>query len=135
MNADSTKEESVEVQWTFREAAQVAEHLKRDLEIDRCLFTLGSWIHRGYDCQHPDVLPAAPKCGGNEARAEGWSAPKMACMEIRFLTRTALIKMVFPENGVILSEDPSPEDCRDDLIPGRGSTRVRRASGGFWRTP
>jgi len=69
MSEDSTREESVEVQWTFDEAAQVAEHLKRDLGIDRCLFTLGGWIHRGYDCQHPDVLPAAPECGGNEALA------------------------------------------------------------------
>jgi hypothetical protein len=69
MSEDSKREESVEVHWTFPEAAEVAEHLKRDLEIDRCLFTLGGWIHRGYDCQHPDILPAAPECGGNEALA------------------------------------------------------------------
>ncbi len=35
MNAESTKEESVRVNWTFDEAAQVAEHLKHDLKLDR----------------------------------------------------------------------------------------------------
>ncbi len=70
MSEDSTREEQVTVNWTFDEAAQVAEHLKRDLELDRVLFLMGGWIHRGYDNQHPDILPAAPECGGNEAFAE-----------------------------------------------------------------
>ncbi len=67
MNAESTKQESVRVNWTFDEAAQVAEHLKRDLKLDRVLFTIGGWIHRGYDNQHPDILPTAPECGGDAA--------------------------------------------------------------------
>jgi hypothetical protein len=67
MNEESTKEEAVHINWTFDEAAQVAEHLKRELKLDRVLFTLGGWIHRGYDNQHPDVLPAAPECGGDAA--------------------------------------------------------------------
>ena len=66
---DSTRDESVEVKWTFDEAAQVAEHLKRDLGMDRCLFTLGGWTEGGYDCRHPDALPANPECGGNDALA------------------------------------------------------------------
>lgn len=70
MNEDSTKEESVTVNWTFNEAAQIAEHLKRDLKLDNVLFTLGGWIHRGYDNQHPDILPAAPECGGDAALAD-----------------------------------------------------------------
>ena len=70
MNDESTREESLRVNWTFEEAAQVAEHLKRDLELDRVLFTLGGWIHRGYDNQHPDILPAAPECGGDAALAD-----------------------------------------------------------------
>jgi hypothetical protein len=69
MNLESTKEESVRVNWTFHEAAQVAEHLKSDLKLDRVLFTLGGWIRRGYDNQHPDILPAAPELGGDEALA------------------------------------------------------------------
>jgi Family of unknown function (DUF5696) len=69
MNADSTHEESARVNWTFDEAAQVAEHLKDDLKIDKTLFTVGGWIHRGYDNQHPDILPAAPECGGDAALA------------------------------------------------------------------
>jgi hypothetical protein len=70
MNEDSTKEEHVQVNWTFDEAAQVAEHLKRDLKLDKVLFLMGGWIHRGYDNQHPDILPAAPECGGDAALAD-----------------------------------------------------------------
>lgn len=70
MNEESTTEESVRVNWTFDEAAQLAEHLKRDLKLDKVLFGLGGWIHRGYDNQHPDVLPAAPELGGNEGLAD-----------------------------------------------------------------
>ncbi len=67
MNAESTAEEEVHVNWTFDEAAQVAEHFKRDLKLDKVLFTMGGWIHRGYDNQHPDILPTAPECGGDAA--------------------------------------------------------------------
>ncbi len=70
MNEDSTAEESVRVEWTFDQAAQIAEHLKNDLEIDRVLFILGGWTNGGYDCRHPDNMPAAPECGGNEALAD-----------------------------------------------------------------
>ncbi len=28
---------------------------------------MGGWIHRGYDNQHPDILPTAPECGGDAA--------------------------------------------------------------------
>lgn len=70
MNEESTKEERVRVSWTFDEAAQVAEHLKRDLKLDKVLFMIGGWIHRGYDNQHPDILPTAPECGGDKAFAD-----------------------------------------------------------------
>ena len=70
MNEESTKEESVRVNWTFKEAAEVAEHYKRDLKLDRVLFTIGGWIHRGYDNQHPDILPTAPECGGDAEFAD-----------------------------------------------------------------
>lgn len=69
MNEASTVEEQVRVNWTFDEAARVAEHLKDDLQLDRVLFTMGGWIHRGYDNQHPDILPTAPECGGDAAFA------------------------------------------------------------------
>jgi hypothetical protein len=58
------------VNWTFDESAQVAEHLKRDLKLDQVLFIMGGWIHRGYDNQHPDILPTAPECGGDAAFAD-----------------------------------------------------------------
>jgi hypothetical protein len=67
MNEASTQEERVRVNWTFSEAAQVAEHLKYDLQLDKVLFIVGGWIHRGYDNQHPDILPTAPECGGDAA--------------------------------------------------------------------
>jgi hypothetical protein len=70
MNEASTQEERVRLNWTFDEAAQVAEHLKRDLQLDKVLFIMGGWIHRGYDNQHPDILPSAPECGGDAAFAQ-----------------------------------------------------------------
>lgn len=70
MNEESTNEESARVNWTFDEAAQMAEHLHQDLKLDKVLFLMGGWIHRGYDNQHPDIMPAAPECGGNDALAD-----------------------------------------------------------------
>lgn len=70
MNEESTAEESVKVRWTFDEAAKIAEHLRNDLEIDRCLFMVGGWTEGGYDVRHPDNLPANPECGGNQALAD-----------------------------------------------------------------
>ncbi len=70
MSEDSTREVSVKVNWTFDEAAQIAEHLKNDLKLDKVLFMMGGWIKRGYDNQHPDILPTAPECGGDAAFAE-----------------------------------------------------------------
>jgi len=70
MNEESTQEVSVEINWTFDEVAQVAEHVKNDLRMDKVLFGLGGWTKRGYDNQHPDILPAAPELGGDVAFAE-----------------------------------------------------------------
>ena len=70
MNEESTVEKRSHVNWTFAEAAEIAGHLRRDLGLDHVLFSIGGWIRRGYDNQHPDVLPAAPECGGNEALAQ-----------------------------------------------------------------
>jgi hypothetical protein len=70
MNDDSTAEESVQVRWTFDEAARIAEHLHNDVKLDRCFFMIGGWTEGGYDCRHPDNLPANPECGGNEALAD-----------------------------------------------------------------
>ncbi len=70
MNEESTKEEWVKVHWTFEEAAQIAEHLSKDVGIQRCLFIIGGWTEGGYDCRHPDNLPANPECGGNSALAD-----------------------------------------------------------------
>lgn len=69
MNEQSTAEESVELHWTFDEAARIAEHLHNDLKIERCFFMVGGWTEGGYDVRHPDNLPANPECGGNEALA------------------------------------------------------------------
>jgi hypothetical protein len=63
-------ERSVEVKWTFDEAARIAEHLKHDLRIDNVLFHLGGWTRYGYDCRHPDIMPANPECGGDEGLAD-----------------------------------------------------------------
>lgn len=63
-------EQKVEVCWTFDEAAQIAEHLKRDLALEDVLFHLGGWTRFGYDCRHPDIQPANPECGGDEGLAD-----------------------------------------------------------------
>ena len=67
---NQTGKEQTRLSYTFQEAAQVAEHLHRDLEIDKAMYVLAGWIHRGYDNQHPDILPAAPECGGSDAMAD-----------------------------------------------------------------
>ena len=66
---DKGREVAVHVPHTFEQSAQLAEHLKKDLKLDKVLLMLSGWIHRGYDNQHPDILPAAPECGGNDALA------------------------------------------------------------------
>lgn len=58
--------EQVHLGFTFAEVAQCAEHWRNDLGIDRAFVVLAGWINGGYDVRHPDVLPAAPECGGNE---------------------------------------------------------------------
>ena len=64
------KRERVHVGFTFDEAAQCAEHWRNDLGIDRAFVVLAGWTNRGYDVGHPDVLPAAPECGGNAGLIE-----------------------------------------------------------------
>ena len=55
--------------FTFEEVAQCAEHWRNDLGIDRADVVMAGWINGGYDVRHPDVLPAAPECGGNQGLA------------------------------------------------------------------
>lgn len=65
-----TDKEILRIGFTFDEAARLAEHLKNDLGIDRSLLVLAGWINKGYDNQHPDILPAASELGGNAGLAE-----------------------------------------------------------------
>lgn len=67
---NDTDRERILIDYTFDEAAQIAEHLRHDLGIERAMFVLAGWIRRGYDNQHPDILPAAPECGGDEGLAD-----------------------------------------------------------------
>jgi len=66
MNRESTKIKYRKVRWTFEETARIAEHMRNDLDIDRCLYIIGGWIKGGYDNGHPDILPANEPFGGNE---------------------------------------------------------------------
>jgi len=61
--------EVVHLGFTFDEVAQCAEHWRNELQIDRAFVVMAGWINAGYDVRHPDVLPAAPECGGNEGLA------------------------------------------------------------------
>jgi hypothetical protein len=67
---NQTPNEKIYVGYTFDEAASVAEHLRKDVGIDRAMYVLAGWIRRGYDNQHPDILPPAPECGGSEGLAD-----------------------------------------------------------------
>ncbi|MGO9201251.1 MAG: DUF5696 domain-containing protein [Limisphaerales bacterium] len=58
-----------QLNFTFEECADLAEHLNRDLGIDRAMLVLNGWINGGYDNRHPDILPAAPEIGGNDGLA------------------------------------------------------------------
>jgi hypothetical protein len=58
-----------QLNFTFEECADLAEHLEHDLGIDRSMLVLNGWINGGYDNRHPDILPAAPEIGGNEGLA------------------------------------------------------------------
>jgi hypothetical protein len=58
--------ERLAVNFTFEECAQLAEHYKNDLGMERGLLVLNGWINGGYDNRHPDILPAAPEIGGDE---------------------------------------------------------------------
>jgi hypothetical protein len=62
--------ETTRVNHTFDDAAQIAEHLRGAVGIDKAMFVLAGWINRGYDNRHPDILPAASECGGNEGLAD-----------------------------------------------------------------
>jgi len=59
-------EEKLFVDHTFDDVRRIAEHWKNALKIDRALVLIAGWTARGYDNQHPDVLPAAARCGGDE---------------------------------------------------------------------
>jgi hypothetical protein len=63
---NKTDKEVLRISFSFEECAQLAEHYKNDLGIDRALLVLNGWINGGYDNRHPDILPAAPEIGGNE---------------------------------------------------------------------
>lgn len=65
MNEESTEMKYRRIRWTFAETARIAEHMHKDLQIDRCLYVIGGWINGGYDNGHPDILPANEPCGGN----------------------------------------------------------------------
>ncbi len=58
-----------QLNFTFEECANLAEHLNRDLGINRAMLVLNGWINGGYDNRHPDILPAAPEIGGNDGLA------------------------------------------------------------------
>jgi len=66
----SVKPGETRCDYTFEEVADVAEHLKNDLGIDRAVCLVKAWSRRGYDMDYPDLFPAAEPCGGNEGLAE-----------------------------------------------------------------
>jgi hypothetical protein len=66
VSAEGKPEETVHNHFTEHDCLALAKHLHDDLHIKKALFVLAGWIHRGYDNQHPDILPTAPEIGGDE---------------------------------------------------------------------
>ena len=65
-SATGTISEEVRNSYTEQDCLAIVRHLHDDLKLSKALFVLAGWIHRGYDNQHPDILPAAPEIGGDE---------------------------------------------------------------------
>ena len=63
---NATDQDVLQVNSTFDQVSQLAASYKQNLGIDRAFLVLAGWIHRGYDNQHPDILPAAPETGGDD---------------------------------------------------------------------
>jgi hypothetical protein len=110
-------EKHLAVNWTFREVAEIAEHLRRDLGIEKALFVIGGWIRRGYDNQHPDILPANPECGGNEQLAE--TSRRVKGLGYVFCLH---------DNYQDIYRD-APSWCEDNVMKNRDGSLAR---GGFW---
>ena len=72
----SDGKEHVFLGFTFDEVAKCAEHWRNDLGIDRAYVVMAGWINGGYDVRHPDILPAAPECGGNDALRDAFGRIK-----------------------------------------------------------
>ena len=103
--------------YTFDEVAEVAEHLKNDLGIDRAQCIVKGWTHRGYDMDYPDVLPAAEPCGGNEGLTD---ASK----------RVQALGWLFGlhDNSLLQFEECPSTDPADALVRADG-TRVQGGTG------
>lgn len=111
------------VDYTFDEIADVAEHLKHDLGIERALVLVKAISPRGYDMDYPDVLPAAQDCGGNAGLG-------------RASERVQKLGWLFGvhDNSLILFKESPSSDGEDALVREDGS----RVEGGIgiprWRT-
>ena len=109
--------------YTFAEVADVAEHLKHNVGIDKALALVKGWTRRGYDMDYPDVLPAAEPCGGNAGLADA-------------SRRTQALGWLFGlhDNPLILFKECPSTDPADALVR-RDGTHVEGAIGvPRWRT-
>ncbi len=65
-NAEGEEIEVVHTNYTEKDCIALIQHLHDELELEKVLFVLAGWIRKGYDNQHPDILPPAPEIGGDE---------------------------------------------------------------------
>jgi hypothetical protein len=119
---DTIPKGSTRCDYTFAEVADVAEHLKHNVGIDKALALVKGWTRRGYDMDYPDVLPAAEPCGGNLGLADA-------------ARRTQALGWLFGlhDNALILfkecpSTDPADALVRQDGTCVEGSIGVPRWS-------
>ncbi|OIN99773.1 hypothetical protein AUJ67_06985 [Candidatus Desantisbacteria bacterium CG1_02_49_89] len=119
MNDASNVEQSKGIDWTFQEVGEVADHFKNDLQAENVLFQIGGWINRGYDNRHPDILPAAPECGGNVPLT---ATSKKVREDLNYL-------FGFHDNYQDYYDDATSIDSHDYIIQNPAGTYVR---GGKW---
>ncbi len=98
--------------YTFTQVAEIAEHLKHQLGVDKAQLIVKAWTRRGYDMDYPDVFPAAEVCGGNDALADA-------------SRRVQALGWLFGvhDNSVILFKEAASTDPADALMRADG-TRV-----------
>jgi hypothetical protein len=122
-----SKGESI-VYWTSDELAKIAEHFKRDLEIEHASFIVYGWMKGGQNMYNPDWFPIDSDIGGNEGLAEASSRIQSLNYSFALFTN---FEIVYKSSQLIsLSDilvDSNGEYVEENVWPGGPSYKVSPA--------